>query len=86
MKLRLRVGKRRTIVIPKYVAERLGIEEGYRVASTPYGPLICMDRHLTKLMFDRLNCCHLPLSYTSLSSNYFLKKEEAGSKLEGQKR
>ncbi|MHC1585925.1 MAG: hypothetical protein ACXQTV_00070, partial [Candidatus Hecatellaceae archaeon] len=34
---------------------RLGIEEGYRVASTPYGPLICMDRHLTKLMFDRLS-------------------------------
>jgi phosphoribosylglycinamide formyltransferase 2 len=34
---------------------QLGIREGYRVMSTPYGPLICMDRHLTKLMFDKLN-------------------------------
>jgi len=33
---------------------RLGVKEGYRVMSTPYGPLICMDRYLTKLMFDKL--------------------------------
>ncbi len=32
----------------------LGTAKGYNVASTPYGPLICMDRHLTKCMFDRL--------------------------------
>ncbi len=32
----------------------LGIRRGYRVMSTPYGPLICMDRHLTKLLFDAL--------------------------------
>jgi len=42
---------------------RLGIEEGYRVASTPYGPLICMDRHLTKLMFDRLNLPRVEWAY-----------------------
>jgi len=34
---------------------KMGVEEGYKVMSTPYGPLICMDRHLTKLMFDKLN-------------------------------
>ena len=33
---------------------RLGMEEGYRVTSTPYGPLVCMDRHATKMMFDLL--------------------------------
>lgn len=33
---------------------KLGMEKGYRVMSTPYGPLVCMDRHATKLMFDRL--------------------------------
>ncbi|MEM3366202.1 MAG: ATP-grasp domain-containing protein [Candidatus Methanomethyliaceae archaeon] len=33
---------------------RLGMEEGYRVMSTPYGPLVCMDRHATKMMFDIL--------------------------------
>ncbi|MGQ9781371.1 MAG: ATP-grasp domain-containing protein [Nitrososphaeria archaeon] len=33
---------------------RLGVREGYKVMSTPYGPLICMDRYLTKLMFDKL--------------------------------
>jgi phosphoribosylglycinamide formyltransferase 2 len=32
----------------------LGTADGYNVASTPFGPLICMDRHLTKCMFDRL--------------------------------
>jgi len=32
----------------------LGIEEGYKVMSTPYGPLICMDRCTTKMLFDRL--------------------------------
>ncbi len=42
---------------------RLGIEEGYRVASTPYGPLICMDRHLTKLMFDRLSLPRVEWAY-----------------------
>jgi len=41
----------------------LGIKEGYRVMSTPYGPLICMDRHLTKLMFDRLNLPRVDWAY-----------------------
>lgn len=31
LKLKVRVGKRRTIVIPKEVAERLGIDEGTRL-------------------------------------------------------
>lgn len=39
--------------INTYRAFKLGMEEGYRVMSTPYGPLICMDRHATKLMFDK---------------------------------
>ncbi|KYH38893.1 MAG: phosphoribosylglycinamide formyltransferase 2 [Candidatus Hecatellales archaeon B24] len=42
---------------------KLGIEDGYRVASTPYGPLICMDRHMTKLMFDRLNLPRVEWAY-----------------------
>ncbi len=33
---------------------KMGVDEGYKVMSTPFGPLICMDRHLTKLMFDKL--------------------------------
>lgn len=42
---------------------RLGVEAGYRVISTPYGPLICMDRHLTKLMLDRLKLPRLEWGY-----------------------
>lgn len=42
---------------------RLGIEGGYRVASTPYGPLICMDRHMTKLMFDKLSLPRVEWAY-----------------------
>ena len=42
---------------------QLGIREGYRVMSTPYGPLICMDRHLTKLMFDRLGLPRVEWAY-----------------------
>ena len=41
-------------MIDTYRAYKLGMEEGYKVMSTPYGPLVCMDRHATKLMFDRL--------------------------------
>lgn len=41
----------------------LGIRYGYRVMSTPYGPLICMDRHLTKLMFDELQIPRLEWAY-----------------------
>ncbi|MCX8169743.1 MAG: hypothetical protein N3D72_01500, partial [Candidatus Methanomethyliaceae archaeon] len=33
---------------------KLSMEEGYKVMSTPYGPLICMDRHATKIMFNML--------------------------------
>ena len=43
----------------------LGVREGYRVMSTPYGPLICMDRHLTKLMFDRLGIPRVEWEYAS---------------------
>jgi phosphoribosylglycinamide formyltransferase 2 len=41
----------------------LGIRENYKVMSTPYGPLICMDRHLTKLMFDRLGVPRVDWAY-----------------------
>ena len=44
---------------------KLGLEDGYRVLSTPYGPLICMDRHLTKLMFDRLGIPRVKWAYAS---------------------
>ena len=44
---------------------KLGIEAGYRVASTPYGPLICMDRHMTKLMFDKLGLPRVEWAYAS---------------------
>lgn len=40
--------------IDTHRAYRLGMEKGYRIMSTPYGPLVCMDRHATKIMFDRL--------------------------------
>jgi len=42
---------------------RLGIEEGYKIMSTPYGPLICMDRYLTKLMFDKLSLPRVEWAY-----------------------
>ncbi len=44
-------------------AYKLGMEEGYRVMSTPYGPLVCMDRHATKLMFDKLGLNMAPWAY-----------------------
>ncbi|MGC8935848.1 MAG: ATP-grasp domain-containing protein [Candidatus Methanomethylicaceae archaeon] len=42
---------------------RLGMEDGYRVMSTPYGPLVCMDRHATKMMFDMLRLERLDWAY-----------------------
>ncbi len=39
--------------INTYRAFQLGMK-GYRVMSTPYSPLVCMDRHATKIMFDAL--------------------------------
>jgi len=33
---------------------KLGVEEGYNVISTPYAPLIGMDRLSTKLLFDKV--------------------------------
>ncbi len=33
---------------------KLGIEKGYNVVSTPYAPLIGMDRHCTKLLFKKV--------------------------------
>ncbi len=44
---------------------QLGVDKGYNVMSTPYGPLICMDRHLTKLMFDKLNIPKIEWRYAS---------------------
>lgn len=41
--------------IDTYRAYRMGIEKGYRIMSTPFGPLVCMDRHATKIMFDKLD-------------------------------
>lgn len=34
---------------------KMGVEEGFNVVSTPYAPLIGMDRLSTKLLFDRIN-------------------------------
>jgi phosphoribosylglycinamide formyltransferase 2 len=42
---------------------KLGMEENYKVMSTPYGPLVCMDRHLTKMMFDKLGLERVPWAY-----------------------
>ncbi len=33
---------------------KLGVEEGYNVVSTPYAPLIGMDRYCTKLLFEKV--------------------------------
>lgn len=33
---------------------RLGTEEGYNIVSTPYAPLIGMDRYCTKLLFEKV--------------------------------
>ncbi len=44
-------------------AYRLGMEKGYRIMSTPYSPLVCMDRHATKLMFDRLGLERVDWAY-----------------------
>jgi len=51
--------------INTYRAFKLGMEEGYRIMSTPYGPLICMDRHATKLMFDKLGLSRVEWAYAS---------------------
>lgn len=42
---------------------RLGMDEGYKVMSTPYGPLVCMDRHATKMMFDMLHLERVDWAY-----------------------
>ena len=44
---------------------QLGVDEGYRVLSSPYGPLICMDRHLTKLMFDKIDIPRVEWGYAT---------------------
>jgi len=49
--------------IDTFRAYKLGVEEGYKVMSTPYGPLVCMDRHLTKLMFDKLKIPRVDWGY-----------------------
>ncbi len=51
--------------INTYRAFKLGMEEKYKVMSTPYGPLICMDRHVTKLMFDELGLNRVEWEYAS---------------------
>lgn len=33
---------------------KLGVEEGYNIVSTPYAPLIGMDRYCTKLLFEKV--------------------------------
>jgi len=33
---------------------KLGVEQGYKVISTPYGPLIGMDRLTTRMFFDKI--------------------------------
>lgn len=43
----------------------LGVREGYNVISTPYGPLIGMDRLCTKLLFKKINTPCVEWSYAS---------------------
>lgn len=47
---------------------RLGMEEGYRIMSTPYAPLVCMDRHATKMMFDKLGLERVEWAYANSDS------------------
>ena len=51
--------------IDTYRAYQLGMEKGYKVMSTPYGPLVCMDRHATKIMFERLKLDMVDWAYAS---------------------
>lgn len=44
---------------------KLSMEEGYKVMSTPYGPLICMDRHATKIMFNMLGLERVEWAYAN---------------------
>lgn len=44
---------------------KLGVEEGFNVVSTPYGPLIGMDRHCTKLLFKRVGVSAVEWEYAS---------------------
>ncbi len=44
-------------------AFEMGLTDGYRIMSTCYGPLICMDRYLTKLMFDYLKVPRVEWAY-----------------------
>lgn len=46
-------------------AFEMGLTHGYRVMSTCYGPLICMDRYLTKLMFDYLKVPRVDWAYAA---------------------
>jgi phosphoribosylglycinamide formyltransferase 2 len=57
---------------------QLGIKDGYRVMSTPYGPLICMDRYLTKLMFDELRIPRLEWAYAESQREIELIADEFG--------
>jgi len=51
---------------------KLGVEEGYNVISTPYAPLVGMDRLSTKLLFERV---HVPkVEWAYASSEEELKK------------
>lgn len=52
-------------MIDTHRAYKLGMDEGYKVMATPYGPLVCMDRHATKLMFDRLRLERADWAYAS---------------------
>lgn len=49
--------------IDTYRAYRLGMDRGYNIMSTPCSPLICMDRHATKLMFDKLKLERVDWAY-----------------------
>lgn len=59
-------------------AYKLGMEEGYKIMSTPYGPLVCMDRHATKLMFERLGLKMAPWSYADSQRGIEEAAEEFG--------
>ena len=46
-----------------YRVFKLGVEEGYNVISTPYVPLIGMDRLATKLLFDKVGVPRVEWAY-----------------------
>lgn len=61
-----------------YTTFELGVKENFNVASTPYAPLIFMDRYLTKLLFDKLNLPSVNWRYAKSAEELKEAAEEIG--------